>query len=314
MANNERLLQILSNVQALSDLANSTKDADIYPVSFFSNAYDLIQTIQSDFHQLETEQVNLFAEQMKKHQALILSIHKQMRNIEEIPPATEAPHSHILENPVTVPQTVPEPVVEVPAPVVEIPVPVVEVPAPAVEIPVPVVEMPQELLPPPIPLEILSEERASTPEKESLAPIVPKKEMLKRSTISLPEPISDRILSPSSGRISKPEPPPIPEERGAITVSQRPVILEGSVQPSLNDVIEKSKLSDLRKAFSLNDRFRYRRELFGGNEDLMNKAIITLNTKDSYKASLQFLEETLHWDFTDPTVKDFLKILEIRFM
>jgi hypothetical protein len=83
--------------------------------------------------------------------------------------------------------------------------------------------------------------------------------------------------------------------------------------PTLNDAIEKKKLSDLRKAFSLNDRFRYRKELFGGSEDAMNKVVGILNNKLSFDESISFLEQKLHWDFNDPTVKDFIKILENRF-
>ncbi|MDR2915390.1 MAG: hypothetical protein LBV74_11255, partial [Tannerella sp.] len=81
MANNDRLKQIISNIQILSDLSNSMIDSEMYPVSFFSQTFDLIQKIQSDFHTLEADQVELFAAQMKKHRALILSIHQQMRNI-----------------------------------------------------------------------------------------------------------------------------------------------------------------------------------------------------------------------------------------
>ena len=49
-------------------------------------------------------------------------------------------------------------------------------------------------------------------------------------------------------------------------------ILADKSSISLNDILEKKNLSDFRKAFSLNDRFRFRRELFGGNEEKMNKA------------------------------------------
>ena len=81
MANNDKLRKIISNLQILSDLSNSMIDSEMYPVSFFSQTFDLIQKIQSDIHTLEADQVELFASQMKKHQALILSIHQQMRNI-----------------------------------------------------------------------------------------------------------------------------------------------------------------------------------------------------------------------------------------
>ena len=81
----------------------------------------------------------------------------------------------------------------------------------------------------------------------------------------------------------------------------------------MNDRIEKKKIADLRRAFSLNDRFRYRKELFKGSDENMNNAITTLNNTTTLKDSLAFLEQKLQWDFDNPTVKDFVKILETRF-
>lgn len=73
-------------------------------------------------------------------------------------------------------------------------------------------------------------------------------------------------------------------------------------------------LSDFRKAFSLNDRFRFRRELFGGDEDRMNKTISELNELHSYEDSVSFLHDRLQWNPEDEVVADFLKFIEKRFM
>ncbi|MDR2913819.1 MAG: hypothetical protein LBV74_03140, partial [Tannerella sp.] len=117
--------------------------------------------------------------------------------------------------------------------------------------------------------------------------------------------------NPPAPKITQPT-RPIPAE----TKKSEPASpsVEANIPQSLNEAIEKKKLSDLRKAFSLNDRFRYRKELFGGSEEAMNKVITILNNKESFKESIVFLEQKLHWDFSDPTVKDFIKILEIRFL
>lgn len=82
---------------------------------------------------------------------------------------------------------------------------------------------------------------------------------------------------------------------------------------SLNDILEKKNLSDFRKAFSLNDRFRFRRELFGGDEEKMNKAIADLNDLSSYEESVTYLNNMLNWNIEDASVADFIKLLEKRF-
>jgi hypothetical protein len=214
------------------------KDADIYPVSFFSRAFDLMQKIQSDFHLLEADQVELFASQMKKHQALILSIHRQMRNIESVTPSVTPPASSAPSEKQAAPE---KPTVK-----------------------------------------IIEEPTAKFPAEKKPAKPIPN-----------PPPVSETVKKTGKSTVTIP-----------VTISP----------PSVNEALEKKSLSDLRKAFSLNDRFRYRRELFGEDEEIMNKVISVLNGKESYKESIRFLDEKLHWDFSNPTVKDFIKKLELRFM
>jgi hypothetical protein len=79
-------------------------------------------------------------------------------------------------------------------------------------------------------------------------------------------------------------------------------ILADKSSISLNDILEKKNLSDFRKAFSLNDRFRFRRELFGGNEEKMNKAISDLNDLSSYEESVTYLNKVLNWNIEDASV------------
>ncbi|OAV75911.1 hypothetical protein Barb7_00428 [Bacteroidales bacterium Barb7] len=72
--------------------------------------------------------------------------------------------------------------------------------------------------------------------------------------------------------------------------------------------------SDFRKAFSLNDRFLFRRELFGGNEERMSKAIAALNELPSYEESIAYLREELKWDTDNEVVTAFITLLEKRFL
>lgn len=83
---------------------------------------------------------------------------------------------------------------------------------------------------------------------------------------------------------------------------------------SLNEILEKQNLSDFRKAFSLNDRFRFRRELFGGDEEKMNKAITDLNEIHTYEESVTYLNNVLQWNIEDASVADFITLLEKRFL
>jgi hypothetical protein len=278
------------------------KDSEIYPVSFFSRAFDLMQKIQSDFHMLEADQVEMFAAQMKKHQALILSIHRQMRNIEGVTPAV-SPDAHgnptvkITDDPVEAPP-VKFSTTKRPARPIPNPPPVFETAKTTGEStitrPVTIEENPTGISP-----AVAKEdaEKIHTPENNEIEVIL-SLQGISVGKNNTPEAGSRNITTPNA----------VTAKSNAVTAKNVPP------PPSLNEAIEKRSLSDLRRAFSLNDRFRYRRELFGGDEEIMNKVISVLNGKESYKESIRFLDEKLHWDFSNPTVKDFIKILEMRFL
>lgn len=87
-----------------------------------------------------------------------------------------------------------------------------------------------------------------------------------------------------------------------------------NVNLSFNDILEKKNLSDIRKALSLNDRFRFRRDLFGGNEGKMNESIETLNHISSYEESIDYINKNLHWKTDDVAASDFIKMIEKRFL
>ena len=96
-----------------------------------------------------------------------------------------------------------------------------------------------------------------------------------------------------------------------VILSEQPAIK--SQASSLNDLLERKNLSDFRKAFSLNDRFRFRRELFGGSEELMNQVIADLNEIKSYEASVTYLQNVLNGKGEETAVADFLQLIEKRF-
>ena len=315
MANNDKLKQIVSNLQALTELTNSVMDLEIYPVSFFSQSFDLIQKIQNDIHAVEAAQVEMFSEQMKKHQALILSIHQQMRYISpekdkqtqnQTPPVSVAKQE--TKDEPQMPATSKETIIHE----TNIPVQKEEkekkvsffsriglqkdskrdenkMPSPVIEDPIIVPEKKTVIIKP---VEEPAPPMASAPVQVNVVPAPP------MAPATTPAPVQVNVVpAPTNAIIKAPQ-----------------THTESKTHQSLNDAIEKKKLSDLRKAFSLNDRFLYRRELFGGNEESMSKVIAVLNSKESLKDSISFLDEKLHWDFSNPTVKNFVKILELRFL
>ncbi len=198
MANKEKIDYLLLDIRQLETLIAGMRDAEIYPVSFFSQAFDLTHKILNDLHSLEAMQIDVLRTQMEAHEALIGSLPE--------------PSASVVAEPEVIAPEVEEPVVEA----------------------------------------------AAEPEIKTV----------------------------------------VADKQGV----------------SLSDMLEKKNLSDFRKAFSLNDRFRFRRELFGGDEEKMNKAIADLNDIRSYEDSVAYLNDRLKWNVEDEAVADFLKLLEKRFL
>ena len=116
-----------------------------------------------------------------------------------------------------------------------------------------------------------------------------------------------------------PEVQPVNEPEAKVLEPEKQSVEEeketGAIKPnrSLQDVLEKQNLSDFRKAFSLNDRFRFRRDLFHGDENQMNQVIADLDQTTSLQEAMDYIQGHLAWDLNDETASDFVKLLEKRY-
>ena len=236
MGDKEKMDYLLVDIRELEKLVASMRDAEIYPVSFFSQAYTTTQKIVDNLQSIEADQLALFKEQMEKHRALIKKAERLEAEAALVTQMQEQESNY-------------EPVQEMELPSVE--------------------ELKEE--------------------KESVATPA-------AATMAAEKTVSEPATSLSS-------------------TSSHTTTLEQSLPHSisLNEVIQKKFLADFRKAFSLNDRFRFRRELFGGDEGRMNEAISDLNELQSFEESITYLDKKLKWNVEDEAVADFIKLLEKRF-
>ena len=105
----------------------------------------------------------------------------------------------------------------------------------------------------------------------------------------------------------KKEEPAIVEEPVVVTVVREE-------EPKSAVLGESLKLSaGLRHAISLNDSFRFSRELFGGDTDLMNRVIEQISVMSSYKTAVAFLSSKVELNEEKEAVSDFLELLKKYF-
>ena len=236
MGDKEKMDYLLVDIRELEKLVASMRDAEIYPVSFFSQAYTTTQKIVDNLQSIEADQLALFKEQMEKHRALVKKAERLESETALVTQMQEQESNY-------------EPVQEMELPSVE--------------------ELNEE------------KESVATPAEVTV--------------------VAEKTVSEPAASLS--------------SASSHTTTLEQSLPHSisLNEVIQKKFLADFRKAFSLNDRFRFRRELFGGDEGRMNEAISDLNELQSFEESITYLDKKLKWNVEDEAVADFIKLLEKRF-
>lgn len=112
----------------------------------------------------------------------------------------------------------------------------------------------------------------------------------------------------------------LPEEAPAIEIKDQEAE-EAEEAPALQDEAAKIVAEDaettapgepntrLLRAFTLNDRFRFRRELFNGNDSDLSDTLMILAGMESYDEAADYLLGDMMWDKNNASVADFMAIL-----
>ena len=117
------------------------------------------------------------------------------------------------------------------------------------------------------------------------------------------EPVVVEITKPVEVVSPKPESTPKPESEPSAIISSASPILAERIKPA----------TDLRHAISLNDSFRFAREIFGGDTARMNEVIRQLGAAPSLEKALELFSSTVNPDEENETVIDFIELLKKYF-
>lgn len=233
-------------------------------------------------------------------------------------PATEP-------QPAVVAAPAPQPVVEEPAPVVEEapveqPAPVVEE-EPAVEEAPVVAEEPQQ-----VPVEdrepdedidfefVYAEDDKQDDEEMEVSQ--QDDDDLPQSPFSFSSEIEEKVLADDLHVVM---PTPMEPETPAPAVEETvvpaaAVAVEPEQEPiRVDEQLQRHMSKDLRTAFSINDKFRFRRELFENDDYVMNNALDLIMAMESAQEAENYFLNELGWDADSPEVIDFLNIVRKHF-
>lgn len=82
-----------------------------------------------------------------------------------------------------------------------------------------------------------------------------------------------------------------------------------SDQPDPSDPSDSAPVRDLRSVFSINDRFRFRRELFGGSDAEMQEVLEQLGAMDTPEQAEAYILAYPGLESDNPEVKAFMAIV-----
>ena len=81
----------------------------------------------------------------------------------------------------------------------------------------------------------------------------------------------------------------------------------------LDEALQRNMVKDLHHAFSLNDRFRYRRELFGNSDQVMEETLNHIESMATFDEAENYFYNDLEWEYDSPEVADFMVIIKNHF-
>ncbi|MGL5561410.1 MAG: hypothetical protein ACRDCN_02155 [Tannerellaceae bacterium] len=274
-----RVDHLLIDIKYLEEQISSGRDAEILPVSFFSEAFAALSKLAVDLQNIEAQQIEDLKKALESRTSVIPEWKPAVTidDFEPLPTIENQDKEIKKENDLFASQIRIKEEVSIDTEPIKQMVEVKEVES----ISSPVLEQ--------VEIEEKKVEPIATPLTKESIEITPSKEVV----IEAQKEIIREEAAAGSDTISN------VSEHGTIP---------------LYELIERKRLADFRKAFNLNDRFRFRRELFGGDENKMNQAIEAINQIDSLGDALAYLELNYNWNKEEEPVKEFITLLEKRYL
>lgn len=102
-------------------------------------------------------------------------------------------------------------------------------------------------------------------------------------------------------------------DKNATTTITRNELLS-KTENTISSTLANKKITDIRQAINIGDRFRFQRELFRGNGEDMNKTISYVNQLATLNEALSFLKSKYGWATDNDTAEDFYQIVRRRFV
>ena len=88
---------------------------------------------------------------------------------------------------------------------------------------------------------------------------------------------------------------------------------EAKAEMRVDEMLTRREARELRKAFTLNDKFRFRRELFNNDNDKFRETLERIERMQSNDEAVAYMTEALGWNLDDEAPSDFAAIVANHF-
>lgn len=102
-------------------------------------------------------------------------------------------------------------------------------------------------------------------------------------------------------------------EPSADEVPQDEPVVENDIEAVKVAEVEPTAIGDIRRNLTINDKFLFKRELFGGSDEEFNDTLDLISAMHSREEAAEYLFDDLAWDRSNPTVKEFWSMVESFF-
>jgi hypothetical protein len=127
-----------------------------------------------------------------------------------------------------------------------------------------------------------------------------------------PETLEVPVMEMPKVEIPIVEPTPMPHYDPEFTTADE-IAANRQNEMRVDEMLTCREARDLRKAFTLNDKFRFRRELFANNDALFAETLNLLSAMKNTEEAVEYMRDDLGWDMDNDDVKDFVNIVNNHF-
>lgn len=158
----------------------------------------------------------------------------------------------------------------------------------------------------------ITEELPQEPELPQEEPELPQEEPEEEPEIPQEEEPLDLPLK-EEPQLTKEELQQVKEEPQLPVVTVSDVAAPSADSYRIENMIAQRESRDFSKAFTINDRYRFTRELFNNDMDAFNIALRKLEKMESLSEAYDYFLNELDWDADQPDAADYLAIVASHF-